>query len=685
MPLGNGEIGMNVWCEPDGDLAFYVSKADAWGGNIYSSWGLPKVGRVRIKLDPNPFASGAPFLQKLQLENGEIRIEAGTADKKVAFDVWVDANNPVIHIDGQSAQMERVQVVIDTYRAKPEHYLRADTVFQAHPDSIRWCGGGDNKTDAALVNRTFGALINGDGFVSAGDSTLQSQAAVNEFHVRLYPLTAQTPTPDAWNVLVEREAADDAPQERDLAGIRKRHDAWWRDFWSRSWVVASGDADAEAVTKAYALQRFIGACASRGDYPIKFNGSLFTTDYTVTRNKDGVKTTEDVNADYRAWGGQYWFQNTRPMYWPLLQSGDFDLMQPLFRMYRDKLPDAESQVKQFYGHGGAYFAETNPFWSQLPDIKPDAKPSWTLQYYTPILELCSMMLDYYDYTGDQTFIAKTLLSIADDGVAFFDQHFQKGADGKLDLTPDNAIETYWGASDPAPDIAGLKYVLSCLLALPSSITNATERSEWTRILSETPDLPMGTSVTGAQIILPFNGATSQSHRSNGENPELYAVYPFRLYGVGKPDLQVARDTFAARKSKGATCWLQDPVHAAYLGDAVLAKQDVVTNFSDSSRDPQERFPIFWGPFHDYTPDEDNGGNGMNALQLMVLQPVDRKLVLMPAWPADWSCRFKLHAPANTVIEGEIGSGKVVALSVTPKSRRSDVVLAQADGTLVQLP
>ena len=38
------------------------------------------------------------------------------------------------------------------------------------------------------------------------------------------------------------------------------------------------------------------------------------------------------------WGGQYWFQNTRAMYWPRLMAGDFDMMQPLFRMYADILP-----------------------------------------------------------------------------------------------------------------------------------------------------------------------------------------------------------------------------------------------------------------------------------------------------------------------------------------------------------
>lgn len=34
MPLGNGDIGLNLWVEKNGDLIFYISKTDAWGGEL---------------------------------------------------------------------------------------------------------------------------------------------------------------------------------------------------------------------------------------------------------------------------------------------------------------------------------------------------------------------------------------------------------------------------------------------------------------------------------------------------------------------------------------------------------------------------------------------------------------------------------------------------------------------------
>ena len=42
--------------------------------------------------------------------------------------------------------------------------------------------------------------------------------------------------------------------------------------------------------------------------------------------------------------------------------------------------------------------------------------------------------------------------------------------------------------------------------------------------------------------------------------------------------------------------------------------------------------------------------------------------------ADWDVSFKLHAPHATVIEGRVKASRLVALRVTPESRRADLVV-----------
>ena len=92
-----------------------------------------------------------------------------------------------------------------------------------------------------------------------------------------------------------------------------------------------------------------------------------------------------------------------------------------------------------------------------------------------------------------------------------------------------------------------------------------------------------------------------------------------------------------------------------------------------------RFQAFWVPSADWIPDMDNGGVGMAALQRMVLQCEGRQILMLPAWPKDWDLDFKLRAPLDTTVEGVVQGGQLTKLTVTPESRRADVVMAEGWG------
>jgi hypothetical protein len=401
--------------------------------------------------------------------------------------------------------------------------------------------------------------------------------------------------------------------------------------------------------------------------PIKFNGSIFLVDDPTHLNKN--KEISPVNADFRDWGGGYWYQNTRAMYWPRLEAGDYDEMLPLFKMYRQEMQNNKPLVKAYYGHDGSYFDEQQHFWSKLRYSGREMPPNWNDKYFTDILDMGMMMLDYYEYTGDTKFAREMAIPMITDGLTFFNEHFYLGPDGKLLLDNDNAIEMYWKATDPAPDIAGLHAILPRMIALPDDLVDAQTRAGWVKMLSILPDLPRGTK-NGKEVLLPYRGPQTMTAK-NGENPELYAVYPFRLYGVEKPDLDLAIRTFFARRCKQKGCWVQDPVQSAMLGLTDVAVDYV--HFNLTRTDPRLKFWAFWAHGADYMPDEDNGGNGENGLQQMLLQPVGRKLLILPAWPKDWDVDFKLNAPFRTTVQVSYRGGKVVNLVVNPPERKADVI------------
>lgn len=425
------------------------------------------------------------------------------------------------------------------------------------------------------------------------------------------------------------------------------------------------------VSQGYALQRFITACAGRGGAPIKFNGSIFTV--------DSRETNEVYDPDYRRWGGPYWFQNTRLAYWPMLRAGDLEMLQPLFRMYLDALPLAEARTRHYFGHGGAFFPETMTFWGAYANEnygwRRDGKPAGQVDnayiryYYDGALELLTLMLAAWDHGRDEALLQDQLMPFARAVLAFYDEHYER-VNGKLRIAPSQALETWQKANDPLPPIAGLHCTLDLLLALPAGVT-AADRERWSKLRAELPPLPQD-----AAVLLP--AAEILENSKNSENPELYAIFPYHLYGVRLPDLELARTTFERRRVKRTGGWTQDAIQAAYLGLTEQAAHDVIQNFA--THHGGSRFPAFWGPNFDWIPDQDHGGVAMLALQAMLVQEVGEKVLLLPAWPESWDVSFRLHAGANTIVTGEVRGGQVQQLVVQPPVRERDVeTLSGYDG------
>ena len=714
MPIGNGSLGANIWTEQNGDLVLLISSPDAW-----TEMGkLVKLGRVRLRLTPNPFVGSSDFTEVLHLENGAIEMRAG----KNTARVWIDAIHPAIHVEAHTERPATLQVSLETWRKNQslregaaekagmmelasDDYpvdFEADTVLPAEPHSIAWYHFNEKsiypttleqehlksligKYPDPLLHRCFGALITGPGLASKDSTRLVSDRR-RDFRVDLVALVEKNAASGStWKTQLDHSLAEANPD--NLSAAWKAHEQWWREFWNRSWIHVSGDEQAQQVSQGYAIQRYIMAASSRGELPVKFNGGIFTVGHDMP---DSAKSdSANHNPDYRGWGNCYWNQNNRLLYWPLVATGDYDLLQPWFRMYTADLPFEKDRTELYYHHAGASYPETMFFWG-LPSVNDfgwnnptnQIESRWQRYHIQGSLEVISEMLDYYDYTADVAFARDSIVPLADAVVTYYGQHWPRGADGKILMSPTQSLETYQlTAVNPTPDIAGLKSVIPRLLALPKTMITPGQVAAWTKTLDDLPALPEGKTTAngktppegkgdpnGTAVLLP---AQEYGKTANMENPELYVTFPYHLYGVGKPDLQLVRDTFFARRWPQNTCWGQDGTESAVLGLTDVAQKAVIAEFTNYG---DERFKWFWKPSHDWIPDLDNGGSGMITLQEMLLQPDGRKLLLLPAWPSNWSADFKLHAPLETTVEGHVEGGKLTRLIVLPRNRAKDVVL-----------
>ncbi|MCK5381893.1 MAG: hypothetical protein KAJ81_10500, partial [Candidatus Latescibacteria bacterium] len=431
MPIGNGEMGLNLWVEENGDLVFLVSRTDSWDEHER----LCKIGRVRIKFTPR--LTGGAFRQTLRLRQGEIEIIAGSGDSAINVHVWVDAHHQVAHIETDSGEDFGMQVMLEVWRDRERPFeegedegadgfkrpkvIYPDKVMSGQKDILVWYHRNRISPwkstlelqhlqpaiaidEDPLLHRTFGGVIQGDGLVTVDDRTLKTVNPGKAFRVSIFTDTAVPATEGQWydNILQHISEAEAV----EIGRAHEAHRSWWADFWNRSWIRAFGNEAAQIATRGYILQRFISACGGRGHFPIKFNGSIFT-----------VNTEYDP--DYRRWGGCYWFQNTRLPYWPMLGSGDHEMMRPLFRMFEKAIPLAKIRSRIYFDHGGSYFPETMSFWGTYNNggmgwgweqgIPGRTGNSFIRYHYSGTPELLAMMMDFYHYTQDVEFLQKELL------------------------------------------------------------------------------------------------------------------------------------------------------------------------------------------------------------------------------------------------------------------------------------
>ena len=572
-----------------------------------------------------------------------------------------------------------------------------------------------------ILGRTFGGMMLGDGFIAAGETTgqysvlpykawhLTSENPSQQHHLRIVTHIDQTDTITQWeNDLQSLVNASSA----DIETARTEALAWWSAFWDRSRINVYPESPDPSkkewrAARNYNLFRYQLGCNAFGEYPTRFNGGNFTVDADLIGGQ-GV----GYGPDWRDWGGGvFTAQNQRLVYWPMLKAGDFDAIHSQFELYRKSLGGARARVKEFFGHDGAVFSEYNsvpgvaiasgwgwesggrargteiPFgdpratgdrgYNSLVEVGVMANQS-VAYHWESQLEHAYMMLEYHHFTGADI---SQYMPFIENAVIFFDEHYrlrekmrngsELNAQGKLVIYPSTACETYRGAANPTDLIAGLNACLEGLLQLDDSLLSLRDKTYYQAFLNTIPDYPLG-DINGHAVMKP---AESYMSVKNIEAPHFYPLFPFNRFDLQGKDsglMQTFRNTWqydTTFPKNMVISWHQDGIFYARMA---MTSDAATYNLNKLDDNGARRFPTFWGPGHDWVPDHNWGGSGMLGLQEMLMQTIDGKIYLFPAWPAEWDVDFKLHAPDQTVVEVQLRNGKIQQLTVTPVSRLADI-------------
>lgn len=428
MPLAGGVLGLNVWVE-NGDACFLLASPNCMDENGMQT----KLGLIRLHFTPSILEKN--FRQHLRLASGDILITGESPSGAAAsVTLWCAVNHPVVHAQVDASEPVQVTATYETwakYEAKTAHgaLLWVRRLPDPNPRRLRDIKAQGVEEFAKFVpdplsGLTMGGRIDAPNLIDAGTG----QSKFNNMPTRTCAVKAAAPVrrldlcvtlrmeQDTSVTQWESRLAQDAQRaQREVTANGNAALAWWKDFWNRSHIAINGGAeekDAGWLTgRNYQLFRYELAANRGGRMMTLFNGGVF--------NCQG-------NPDHRQWDFcQFMAQNERLIYWPMLKSGDDDLLKVAMDFYRDRAEIRRLHYRKFFGVDGLVYPEPlNVF--GLDSLGTDAQgrdaQSHLHYHYTSCMEFALMMIDYGRFTGRDI---TPYLPVPEGIIQYYDQYYQK--------------------------------------------------------------------------------------------------------------------------------------------------------------------------------------------------------------------------------------------------------------------
>jgi alpha-L-fucosidase 2 len=711
MPTGGGDLSAMVrW---DGSLRMHLSKSDCWGFQTPPNAPLglrlfnnTSPGRVRVDFGSRGRqAASQRFRQRLDLYCGRIVVELGDERAGTRLEVWGHPVRKILVVEVTDPQMslDAAQIELSQWRSTMQVGTAGETLYarEIHerparphlvntgmqdfftPDRDPLCGRGTAVSVACPA--VAKAAVTAKGLTA---TLALPEKRPSQYHV----IIAAAVTPSGDPLAAAKRELDEAAK-LPLATLKAEQQAWWREYWSRSFVhVTSPDRSADRLCGAYHVHLYTLGCVNRGPYPAKWDGG------------PGL-----MREDQRNWGLAEWVQEIRFTYLPLYAANHLDIARGLTRHYSAMVPYLTEQTKKMWGLPGLWIPETVLPWGHAEDFllkddghtpvveylvrrDPSKVPYGRFERYNPYigflftagLEICEHYLTYYRYTGDEDFLRRDAYPVIRGVCEFLAGLLRKENDGRYHLDPANALETWWMVRDPTDTLSGIQAVFPEFIRLAEKYGQDAElKGRCATILAALPEPTRGLwaadgKITRDKDVYAPAAATGTSHpRTNSENPALYRVFPFGLSGIGSADSPAACRTFERRICPLEHGWAMDALWAARLG---LREQACSLAAQHAERYQRYRYGgwtsndsrVFPGGLS-AAPFMDAGGLSAFTINEILLQSHKGILRVAPATAKTWSGVFRLRGEGGFLITSEFGGGEVRRVEVQSLWGRTCVI------------
>ncbi len=619
LPIGNGRMGSLLWTTPSA-LKFQINRVDVYGNNSEST-SFPERN--------TDYCGGCAFVDIDCVDFGDEPFpREGTRQHLSVYDATASVKGRGISARILAANDTDVMAVeISDQRDKP-------TPVSANLRMLRYAPSLEPMVSVFRTRSqtaTSRMEIRGDKIILTQEFREESYYNASAVAIAINGRTAKARTENETTLKLSAEprkgtftlliasAATFDPKE-DIAAKALRHldaaasktfdallesnQTWWHDFWSKAFIhLHSADGAADYIEQNYTYFLYVMAASSRGAFPPKFNGMIWST-----------------NGDRRTWGAQHWGANLSCYYGALPPANRFELMDPMYRMYFNMYDACATAARQEWGSKGIYIPETTWFngLAKLPDDLAEEirdlyllrkpweerslkfrqfaetqhphssrwnwkdKGQWVNGNYVAtdrgagpygpvnhIFGTTAKIADYfwqrYEYTLDKQWLRDRAYPMLKGASEFYRNYpnLKKGADGKYHIHNVNSNEGVWGAQDTDEDLCALRGILPAAIRAAEVLdTDTGLRGLWKEFLAHlapmpTSDHPDALKVSNAQGKRVWVRGLYPVIQARGGMPDSNTLpaWCFHLCHAETPDpetLRVANATYDAYFPNGIT-------------------------------------------------------------------------------------------------------------------------------------
>lgn len=724
LPIGNGRMGTLVWTTP-ASLEFQINRVDVFAVNRNTAsehyWPTRATNDycgacARISIDLGGQALGSHFRQSLSLGTARCTVEG----QGVSAECWVAPEDDVLVVTVSDERPTPLPIEVTLSMWGEPHVQIGD-----HTASYVF----RQDTDRIAVVRAFSEADHYcSSAVAVACADAEAQVIGTDPTCRLLRLPAAPGTRTlliagaaSWDKDVDAGATTDALLTKltaadALAAASEQHAHWWRRFWQRTHVdIASPDGRGEQAARDRLHWLYHMASSSRGQYPPKWNGSIFSTE-----------------GDTRHWGSQFWLWTTETAYWPLHAADAGDLAAPFFALYHNALPAMTTAARQRWDAAGFFLPETMPFDgpTELPEDLleayrerllhnprhaevppalaglckydwhleastnrrlPDSKGyNWISHLVSSGAELAVHAWWHYRYAGDEKWLRTHAYPLLRGVAEFYRSLCKKGDDGHCHLHDTNAHEDFWGITDSIMDLAAIRGTLPLAIRAAEQLEVDEElRPKWKALLDHLAPYPLPDDPRAQQSIdgVLGDGAWAAGYSViidnslGAEDVQLTPVFPFEDWTLETEDPAV--DPIAHRtlelslrhrqvfEGDRLTTAIRSPIAAVRTG-AAEALPAILEHYRASFSPLANGFSLFEG---ETARSIEHLGLLTMTLQEALLQSIAPRpgrpeiIRVFPAWPRDWDASFRLLARGGFLVSASMEGGQIAPVEI--ESRRGE--------------